>query len=66
MEPITWIISIIIASMPYLFFAIGAKSYNPQKFINLVCKGKYKNKIYKKFGVDLQKLESLKQKIEDL
>ena len=66
MEPITWIISIIIASMPYLFFAIGAKSYNPQKYINLVCKGKYKNKIYKKFGVDLQKLESLKQKIEDL
>lgn len=63
-----WIISVLIASLPYLFFAIGGKSWNPQAFIENVHKENYTKKIYREYDVDLTKIASLeeeKRKIEE-
>lgn len=58
---IRWVISIGVALLPYLFFAIGGKSFSPQKFIDVVHKKKYTKKIYEEYDVDLSKIESLKE-----
>ena len=68
MELCTWVISTIVASMPYLGFALGAKSVNPQNFINVRYRDFYRNRIYRQMGVDLSKkvsLESQKRELEN-
>ena len=61
MGVVPWVISALIASLPYLFFAIGGKSWNPQNHIENVHKGKYTKKIYKEYDVDLSKVDSLEE-----
>lgn len=61
MGVVPWVISALIASLPYLFFAIGGKSWNPQNYIENVHNGKYTKKIYKEYDVDLSKVDSLEE-----
>lgn len=56
-----WIISIIIASLPYLFFALGGKSWSPQKYIDIKHRKKYTKKVYEEYDVDLPKMNSLEE-----
>lgn len=60
-EPIISIVPILIAALPYLCFAIGTKSVNPQNLIDIKYRKYYKNKIYNQHSVDLSKIELLKQ-----
>lgn len=59
MEFITWLGSAVIVAITYLYFAIYAETPNPKEFI-VKYKEKYKDRIYKKYDVDLSKLETLK------
>lgn len=61
MEFYTWLITIIVASIPYILFALNFSSFNPQDMINVIYKKYYQNKIYRKENIDLSKLESLKE-----
>ena len=61
MEFLTWLITAIITSVPYLVFAIGAKSLNPQNVIDVRYKNKYRTQMYEQYSVDLKKLKSLKE-----
>ena len=56
-----WIISVLIALLPYLFFAIGGESWSPQKYIDVVHKEKYTKKVYEEYDVDLSKMNSLEE-----
>lgn len=56
-----WIISALIASLPYLFFAIGGKSWNPQAYIDGVHKKNYTKKMYLEYGVDVTKIKALEE-----
>lgn len=66
MEFIAWVISGLVSSIPYLFFAIVGKSINPQKIIEVKCKNKYRHRIYKEYHVDLSKLRSLEEEKNNL
>lgn len=61
-----WVISVLIASTPYLFFAIGGKSFNPQTYIEVAHKEKYTKKVYEEYTVDLSKIESLEKEKQKL
>ena len=65
-ESVTWIVPTIIASIPYLVFAIGARSINPQNIINKKYKKWYKEKIYTKYGVNLEKKKALEKQKKDV
>ena len=60
MEPITWFLSILIASIPYLVFAYGGKSINPKKIITVTYRRKYTKDMYKKYDVNITKLSELR------
>lgn len=60
MEPITWVLSILIASIPYFVFACGGKSSNPQKFITVIYRRKYTEDMYEKYDVNMTKLAELR------
>lgn len=66
MEPITWFLSILIASIPYLVFAYGGKSKNPQKFITVTYKRKYTKKMYENYDVNMAKLVELRDRRKNL
>ena len=60
MEPITWVLSILIASIPYYVFACGGKSSNPQKIITVIYRRKYTEDMYEKYDVNMTKLAELR------
>ena len=66
MELLTWIISTIMASIPYLGFAIGSKSFNPQNIINVTYKELYQQRVYIQMGVNLTKKEYLESQKKEL
>lgn len=55
-----WLIPAVFSSISYLSFALGAKSYNPQDYINVVCRERYRRKMYKLYDIDEHNLELLK------
>lgn len=60
-EFLKWLITAAISSIPYLGFAIGAKSINPQNIINIWYRKKYQRRVYEQYGIDEHKLELLKE-----
>lgn len=60
-EFLKWLITTAISSIPYLGFAIGAKSINPQNIINIWYRKKYQRRVYEQYGIDEYKLELLKE-----
>lgn len=66
MEIVTWLISAIVALIPYACFAIGANSINPQDIINVKYKEYYTKKMYTQYDIDLDKLELLKMQKKEL
>ena len=66
MEPITWIMNIIILAIPYVAFAIGGRSWNPQKLITFIYKKKFNKEMYEKYDVNTTKLAQLKKRRNSL
>lgn len=60
-EFLLWLIPTLFSSTSYFFFAIKAKSWNPQDYINVICREKYQRRIYKKYDIDELKLNLLKE-----
>ena len=59
MEFWTWLVSVLIASVPFFVFGLGFKEWNPQNVINVWYKNKYEKKLYEEYDVDLIKLQQL-------
>lgn len=66
MEFVTWLIPVIVMSIPYFVFAIGGKSFDPRKYIEVKCKNKYKQRIYKEYHIDMNKLTILEEEKKQL
>lgn len=59
MEFLTWLVSVLISSVPFLVFGLGFKEWNPKNVITVWYKNKYEKKLYEEYDVDLIKLQQL-------
>lgn len=66
MEFWTWLLSVVIVSIPYLVFALGFKEWNPRNVIEVWYKDKYEKKLYSEYNVDLNRLKQLESEFNCL
>lgn len=66
MEPLTWVLSVVGALIPYFIFGLGFNAWNPGKFISVWYRNRYEKKLYEDYDINTEKLQQLEKEYNGL